>query len=69
MNMARCLRCRAGNEWIEGATVDDELLDGVKRRVGVALNNSDASAEWLQNHLRQMRRFILEWESRRERKR
>lgn len=41
-----------------------ELVDGIKRRTGVALTTDDPSHEWMKAHLRGMQRFIVEWEKR-----
>lgn len=48
----------------EAVQSTDELIDGIKRRVGVTLSNQDASAEWLMNQVRGMQRFVVEWEKR-----
>lgn len=43
---------------------EDELIDGIKRRVAYALAVRDADTSWYIDHLRSMQRFVVEWEQR-----
>lgn len=41
-----------------------ELIDGVKRRVNLMINNHDAHHTWTRNELFALLRFIQSWEQR-----